>query len=219
MRVFDAKVSMYRHFGSEPDGTFVTTHHVLCLTLKDQSTWAVDLAGAQHGQYHPVLSFDDYSRDYVAKILHRQLYGADSERPEKPVCSRHGLDGYDKAVDLAWNTDYQLDELCEWEHHHQPIGAMLKAKEADYQASKMQLVSTLATAAREYVKLTKEDPTSKAKPIWRANPGEPPLSKEDQERVDRKDARYMAKFSPDMLQMIEEMKVKIARQKESDNLQ
>lgn len=210
---------MYRHIGRGREGTCVNTHHILCITLKDQSTWAFDIAGAQHYQYHAVLSFDDYSRDYVRKVLQRQPYVTGSRRPEKPARNRHPLDEYDKEGDLSGNTDHQQDKLCQWEYLHQPLRTMLKAEKADYEASNMQHVNILATAAREYVKLTGEDSASRATADLAWQSYAIAAHKEYQESEDRKDARYMANFNPGALKMIERMKVEIARRTESGAVQ
>lgn len=219
VRISDEQVSMYRHIGRGREGTCVNTHHILCITLKDQSTWAFGIAGAQHYQYHAVLSFDDYSRDYVRKVLQRQPYVTGSRRPEKPARNGHPLDEYDKEGDLSGDTDHQQDKLCQWEYLHQPLRTMLKAKKADYEASNMQHVNILATAARKYVKLTGEDSASRAKADLAWQLYAIGAQKEYQESEDRKDARYMAKFNPGALKTVERMKIKIARQKESAAVQ
>lgn len=121
---------------------------------------------------------------------------------------RHAQDGLLVAFQLLENLKYQFDELEEWEFFHVTVIEVLKAKTAEYQRLKNELVDHVATAAREYVKLAKKDPTSKAKPMYLTNITAQNLSKEDKEKFDRQTARKVAKMDLERRKMIEEQKAK-----------
>jgi hypothetical protein len=141
--VSEAKLKVHHH-RTVGDVARYRRHVVLCVTLVDGSTWAVDPAGAQHGQHKPVLRFSDYSRDYVAREVARQPYGttAGSTFPS-------GVN----ALQLGENWSYQNDALYVWIRGNGAIRDLLKAKPSEYDRLKRLLVSHLAAAANVYVDL------------------------------------------------------------------
>jgi hypothetical protein len=192
VRMFDSRISTYHHHADNPStAVFDNVHHVLRVTLKDNSTWAVDLAGAQHGQYKPVLPFSDYDKVSIAKILETRPFGASEGQSEIPVNARNPGNMF-VALSLIDNTSHQADEFAEWEYHHATVQGLLKAKSDLYQTLKAQLVKHLATQAREYVKFTLGDPSSKARLINISNFGNSSMSEEDKGRMERKKARKLA---------------------------
>lgn len=204
--MFEARVSMYRHLANDPlTGTHDAGHFVLRITLKDNSVWAVDLAGAQHGQRKPVLPFDDYDRDYIAKILNVRPFGEGAKRPRDFIFRRHPGNEI-LAMVLTENQDYQIDELAEWEYHNTTVQEVLKAKTDDFQKLKQELVDHLAMAAREYVKLAMRDSTSKAKLIIVKHQGVENMSAEDKGRMERKRARKLAGMPADVRELYEKSK-------------
>lgn len=203
-----ARVLVFHH--RRPDLSRVTSnpiHHVLRVTLKDNSVWAIDMAGAQYGQREAVLGFADYSREYVAKMLVSRPFVKHiwphpgyhfGTRPE--AMDTGGLEG--PSIDGPWmsswqNLVYQQDELAEWEFHHVTVGELLKAKAEDHQKLSKMLVDHLRTAAREFVKKPLEDPSSTAKPILVNNFGFNNPTEEDLGRMERKAARKTAAMTLD----------------------
>lgn len=204
MRMFDSRISTYHHYPNDPS-TAVSdnVHHILRVTLRDNSTWAVDLAGAQHGQHKPVLPFSDYDEVYIAKILETRPFGASQGRTDIPVNMRNPGNMF-LALSLVENTSHQADELFEWEHHHVTVQDLLKAKNDVYLPLKAQLTSHLATQAREYVKFAANDPTSKARLITVSDVGVENMSGEDKGRMERKKARRLASLDPKTRSLFEE---------------
>lgn len=204
MRVFESRVQTYRHFAHDPHtGVVDATHSVLRVTLKDRSAWVLDLAGAQHGQQRPVMSFADYDRAYIASILSRRAFST-SARSHQSVLKRHP-GGIMLVMQWTDNQDYQIDELAEWEYHNVAVKELLKAKTDDHQRSKQELIDHLATAAREYVKYALHDPTSTARPLTAVlmNGDTEGLSEEDKGRVERKKARKIAGMDADTRELYE----------------
>lgn len=184
------------------------SHHIILVTLKDGSKWVVDLAGAQHGQRQPVMRYNDYKRNYIAKITARCPYGTNHQHPEYPICKRNPKTGIIASIPLRENVDYQIDELEEWIFRNVTIDKILEADPAEYQTFKKSLVECLATAADEHVKLHCQDPTSKAKPIVVTDTPKPSMSKEDRERMERKRARKLAEMDSSMREIFESAKAK-----------
>lgn len=204
VRMFDSRISTYHHHADNPStAVFDNVHHVLRVTLKDNSTWAVDLAGAQHGQYKPVLPFSDYDKVSIAKILETRPFGASEGQSEIPVNARNPGNMF-VALSLIDNTSHQADEFAEWEYHHATVQGLLKAKSDLYQTLKAQLVKHLATQAREYVKLALGDPSSKARLITVSDVGIESMSEDDKGRMERKKARKLASMDTQTRSFFEE---------------
>ena len=204
VRMFDSRISTYRHHANNPSiAVFDNVHHVLRVTLKDNSTWAVDLAGAQHGQYKPVLPFSDYDKVSIAKILETRPFGASKGRPDIPVNARNPGNIL-PAISLTGNMIHQVDELAEWEYHHITVQGLLKAKSDVYHTLKAQLVNHLATQAREFVKLALGDPSSKARLITVSDIGIESMSEDDKGRMERKKARKLASMDTQTRSFFEE---------------
>jgi hypothetical protein len=184
------------------------SHHIILVTLKDGSKWAVDLAGAQHGQRKPVLRYADYKRDYIAKITGRRPYGTNAMHPERPILKRNPKTSILAVTPLLDNMTYQIDELEEWIFHNMAVNKILEANDRRYQALKKSLVECLATAALEYVKLECHEPTSKAKPIYVTDSSGVTMSEEDKGRMERKRLRKLAEMDPSMREMFESAKAK-----------
>ncbi|KAM0724007.1 hypothetical protein Q7P37_000998 [Cladosporium fusiforme] len=187
-------------------------HSVIRVTLKDGSRWAVDLAGAQYRQNNPVMLFSDYKTQYVDKVFTPRPFGANAIHPERPICKRRpgtGVEDMLYACVMAENLSYQIDELEEWVFHHGPVSALLNdSSVAGFQKQKDVLVAHLATAARDYVKLARQDPTSTARPIFVSDQSTVDLSEEQKGRLDRKRGRKVANMSPDVREHYESAKAK-----------
>jgi hypothetical protein len=181
--ITDAKMMARLFFGGRYNGK--PRHVVLCVTLADGVTWAIDPAGAQYGQYKPVLRLSDYDRDYVANF---------------PSCSApHGSIASDTksarsfSLPLMDIENYQIDQLHEWVFENVPIKHLLKVKTKEFVELKQSLVAHLAAAACDHVNLANGDSTSPAKITLlqhKSNPGL--LSEHDRGRVERKKARMIA---------------------------
>ena len=210
VRVLDSRVLLHRH--STKDTTAQVTsslHHIICVTLKDGTAWAVDPAGAQHGQKHPVLPFDEYKRDFVAKVLVRRPYGENKLHLEKFTTERHPREEWYEsiAVKLGFVLEYVVDELEEWKVKHAKIEDIIKANADDYKRLKATLVTHLATAAREFLKHANGDPTSTAKPVD-LNASSQGLSKEERLKKQRKEDRTKAAMDPSMRKLLEDVQAK-----------
>lgn len=171
MRMLKARLLVRHHrYSNLSSAVTQTSHHVLRVTLRDQSAWAVDIAGAQHGQCRPVLPWDDYRRENVAEVVRRRPFAFDLDGLATSVDRRHpeGIDNMPFPdnmpvfLQLNENIDYQASALQEWTSNHD-LGNLLKAKAAEFQSSKSRLVSLLATAARDYRKFQMQEPGSKLK--------------------------------------------------------
>ena len=206
--VLDSHVLVRRH--STKDTTVPITqsiHHLICVTLKDGTTWAVDPAGAQHYKHQPVLPFDTYKYDSTAKILAHRPYGSSKLELGNFTSERHPHQEWYEAIDvkLGFIMDHVTDELEEWQHEHGSISDLIKAKASEYSRDKAKLIAHLVTTAREYIKLCNGDPTSTAKVIdLNARSGN--LSEEDKQRMKRKRDREMALMDPSVRGMMESQK-------------
>ena len=192
IRMFKSRISTYRHHANDPSTPVSdTVHHILRVTLKDNSVWAVDVAGAQHSQHNPVVLFANYQQDSIAKILDTRPVGTNARNIQVPVFTRNPGNMI-LAMQLEENLSHQFDELAEWEYHPLTVQKLLKAKREEYSLLKTQLVEHLATQAREYAKLTQRDPSSTAKLILVKSHGIEDMSDEDKGRMERKRLRRLA---------------------------
>jgi len=121
-------------------------HSVLRVTLKDMSTWAVDVAGAQHGQLNAIVPFADYDRRFIAKNLGICPYGKNAVDVDTPVLTGNARDTV-VTMQLGELRSHQADELAEWEYHNVTVRKLLKAKHEEYQSLKTDLVEYLAVAS------------------------------------------------------------------------
>lgn len=195
LHVLDHHVQLIRHAADLPHVPVPqNTHHAISVTLKDGTAWIVDPAGTQNGQQEPVLSLSQYNAVFAADITARRPYGHTWLRSGKSFTfERHPRNLDHLAVDLQLhnNLEYVLDELHEWQFKHVSVEALIKANVSDYQRFKGMLVTHLATAAREFTKRTKGDPTSTAKPI-NLDTAPELLSNENRMRLERKRDRKNA---------------------------
>lgn len=207
LRVFDSRVLLHRHYlGDTAVPVSQNIHHVIYVTLKDGTAWAVDPAGAQHGQNKPVVPFDEYNRDFVAKILARRPHGDSKVESERFTIERHPRDTWNiVALQMYSNLEHVEDEVEEWQLTHTSIENIIKTNSSDYQRLKSMLVDHLATAAREFLKYINGDPTSTTKLIdLNAPPND--LSEEDRLRMERKRHREMAAMHPSHRELMESQK-------------
>lgn len=209
VRVFDAKVNFRRHaFGNTGDAKVFTNHVVLRVTLTDGSTWAVDPAGAQHGQYKPVMRFSDYKRGYIARTT------ASKQHDEGPMLSMSADLFQGRLPEGNWELwklwehwRYHAFELQEWARKNTPLVDIVKAKRGEYITLKQSLVAHLATAARDYVNLMNGDWASPAKitlPQYSMSPAL--LSQEDRGRLERKNARLTESMDPEVRELLKNQK-------------
>lgn len=208
VRVLGSHVLLHRR--STKDTTAPVTsslHHIIYVTLKDGSTWAVDPAGDQHGQNQPVLPFDKYKQDFVAKVLGRRPYGSSKLHLGNFTSERHPRQEWYETVDvkLGFIMNHITDELEEWQIKYASLKDVIKANAIDYSHHKAVLVAHLASVAREFIKLSDGDPTSTTKLID-LNNRSANLSEEDKQRMDRKRARDMAAMDPSVREMLEREK-------------
>lgn len=212
VRMFDSRILVVRHESPDTrDGTISNHHHVVRITLKDDTVWAMDLAGAQHGQHKAILPFADYSRDYIAKTTARRRWGTNEKHPERSITERRPVDGKFVSIPIIENLEHQIVELWEWEFHNVKVSELLKVKTlAEYQRLRESLIDRVVTAAQDYTKLAHGDPTSKAKPVYfdNINDSAKNLSEEEKARLERWKARRMAGMDPDMRRLIEEKQAK-----------
>lgn len=193
LRVFTSRLLVARHFAhNKHAGALGPKHSVVRVTLRDNSVWVFDPSGAQHGQFKPVMLFDDYDRGYIAKILDSRLLG----KQRRPFTHRRSSGTI--LVYSLWDQIqiYQSDELAEWEHHNIAVQDLIKAKTDDFLKLKQALIEHVATAAREYVKRIVGDPTSKARPIHIRTTGTENMSEDDKARMERKMVRKVATMDP-----------------------
>jgi hypothetical protein len=202
-----SRILTYRHHANDPSTpNSDAVHHILRITLKDGSIWAVDIAGVQHGQHNPVVLFANYERDYIAKILATRAFGTSSRNIHDPVNTRNpGNPGSIMLMlELSQTLEHQIDELTEWEYQHVAVPKLLKAKREAYQSLKAGLVAYLARQARESLKSVQGDPSSTYRPIEVKNFGTENMSDEDKARMERKRARKMAGMDADTRRLREE---------------
>ncbi|KAM0724008.1 hypothetical protein Q7P37_000999 [Cladosporium fusiforme] len=147
-------------------------HHLLRVTLRDGSTWAVDLAGPQHGQNNPVMSFKEYKSMYVADVLAVRPYGTSVQNVHyhHQTVNLRDPAGEEFHECLRDSMEYQVDELEEWLFHNVTIDAILDSDAVEFGILKFLLVACVTKAAREYGKHLRRDPTSAAMPIWILDP-------------------------------------------------
>jgi hypothetical protein len=211
VRMFKSCISTYRHHTNDPSTPVSeTVHHILRVTLKDRSVWALDVAGAQHGQHNPVVPFTRYARDSIAKILATRAFGTSSRNIHDPVNTRNpGNPGNILfMLQLSQTLENQIDELTEWEHQHVAVPELLKVKREAYQSLKTTLVAHLATQARESLKHIQGDPSSTYRPIVVSSYGMEGMSDEEKSRMERKRARKVAGMDTDTRRLWEEQEKK-----------
>jgi hypothetical protein len=201
VRVYRSRVSTYRHHANDPSKAVSSTaHHILLVTLKDNSTWAVDVAGLQHGQDDPVLLFADYERTTIAEVVGTRPIGSSAKDIDIPILARNpGNMNLVEQLKGAFN--HLIDELAEWEHHNFPVQKLLKPS---HQKVQFQLVEHLTTQAREYVKLIRGDPRSTAKLIPDTKDGWDDMSVEEKARVERKIDRKRVAMAKEARKLEEE---------------
>lgn len=199
--MYKSFVSTYHHHANDPStAVFDTVHHVLRVTLEDNSTWAVDLAGAHFGQHNSVLPFADYDRACIAEVLDTRPFGTNAKHFDVPILARNP--GNTTAVDqLKGYLIHLLDELAEWEHHRVPVQKVLRPF---WEADQAQLAKHLAMHTREYVKLVQGDPSSIAKLIPDTNDGWEKMSVEEKGRMDRKIDRKVGAMAEEVRKVQEE---------------
>jgi hypothetical protein len=208
VRVLGSHVLLERH--STKDTTAPANqniHHILCVTLKDSTACAVDPAGAQHRQLQPVLPFDKYKHEFVAKVLARRPYGNSKVHLDHFTTERHPHQEWYEATDvkLGFIMEYVVDELEEWQFKHGSVKDIIRAKASNYTHLKASLISTLVTAAREFIKHSNNDPTSTAK-LLGLNSKNATLSEEDKQRMKRKRDRELASMHPSIRELVESQK-------------
>jgi hypothetical protein len=208
VQILGSHLLLHRH--STKDTTALATqsiHHVICVTLKDGTTWVVDPAGAQHRQNQPVIPFDKYKQDFVAKVLARRPYGSSKDHLGNFTGERHPREAWYEAVDvkLGFIMEHVSDEFEEWLIEHVSLKDLIKASASNYSRQKGMLVAHLATTAREFIKLCNGDPTSTARLI-NPNTNLAKLSEKDRQRMARKQTREMADMDPSVREMMESAK-------------
>lgn len=171
VRMFKSRILTYRHHANDPSTPVSdNVHHILRVTLKDKSVWAVDVAGAQPGQHNPVVFFANHDRDSIAKILDTRSFGTNARNIHVPVLARNPGDLL-LAMQLEESFSHQRDELAEWVYHHVTIPELLISKREEYLSLKTQLVAHLATQALEYVKLTQGCRAPPPNSLWSGTMG------------------------------------------------
>jgi hypothetical protein len=197
VRVFDSRLLLRHHLDHSATAASQNIHHAVCVTLRDESVWVVDPAGAQHGQHKAVLPFSEYDRDFVAKVLDRRPYGTNERCPEKSVKERHSQSDFlDISLALIGVLSYVVDELAEWEFHHVPIKTMLKSSDKEYQRLKSMLLDHLTTAACDAVKFHDGEQKSPGQPIIVRDTTLGDIPEAEKQRIERKRERRLAAMNP-----------------------
>lgn len=210
MRVKESRLLMRRHTAGHAGNTSQNIHHLIRVTLKDGTAWAIDPAGAQYGQLKAILPFFEYDHHYVAKILARRPYGANEKYPEKFIQERHPQDKLLLFRVFAQNRilEYVVDELAEWKFKHVTVETVVKSAEVEYQRLKLMLLEHLKTSARECVKWSSGDTTSSARPILAHDTTGEDLPEEEKMRIKRKHMRRLASMDPKTREWVESEEAK-----------
>lgn len=154
-----------------------------------------------------MIPFDKYKQDFVAKILARRPYGSSKDHLGNFTSERHPREAWYEAVDvkLGFIMEHVSDEFEEWLIEHVSLKDLIRASASDYSRLKAKLVAHLATAAREFIKLSNGDPTSTAR-LVNLKPNPAKLSEKDRQRMARKQVKEMAAMDPSVREMMESAK-------------
>jgi hypothetical protein len=205
VRMFDSRLLLRYHAMSTATAISQNIHHIISVTLKDGSVWAVDPAGAQHGQHKAVLPFSEYNRDFVAKVLARRPYGTNEIYPEKFIQERHSEKAFFMVTFILNGIlEYVADELAEWEFKHVPVETMMKSNDEEYQRLKSLLLKHLTTAACDSVNFNNGKQESPGQPIFVRDTTNEKIPQAEKQRIERKRARRLAKMDPNARKRLEE---------------
>jgi hypothetical protein len=200
LRMFDSRILLRQHEEGSTTAATVFNHHVLCVTLKDDSVWVVDPAGAQHGQSKAVLPFSEYDRDFVAKVLDRRPYGTEARSSDKYFHERHSQYVFPMVIFgpglYGAILEYVVDELAEWEFKHVTVGAIVRSIDGEYQRLKSMLIDHLTTAACDSVKYHNRRQKSPGQPILIRNTTREDIPEAEKQKIERKRIRKIAALSP-----------------------
>lgn len=108
-------------------------HEVIQVTLKNGEKYALDIAGAQYGQFSTVIPWDLYVRSYVKKVLRRHDFGSTHSRMTSPLY----CDG---------STDIQLKK-----NFNKLLSESMDAKIEEWQCSGMMLLAMLRLPEQEHL--------------------------------------------------------------------
>ena len=104
-------------------------HEVIQVTLKNGENYALDIAGAQYGQFNTVIPWDVYVRSHVKNVLRHNYFGSTRDRLTSPLYCNGSTD-----IQLKKNFNKLLSEsmdakVKEWQYSRITLPAMLRLPE------------------------------------------------------------------------------------------
>lgn len=109
-------------------------HEVIQVTLKNNDKYALDIAGAQYGQFNIVIPWDVYVQSYVEDVLRYNDFGATHERITSPIYCNGNTDIQLKKNFKKLLSESMDDNIKEWQEANITLPAMLKlAEQAHFQ--------------------------------------------------------------------------------------
>lgn len=139
-------------------------HEIIQVTLKSGEKYALDIAGAQYGQFNAVIPWDLYVRFHVKNVLRRHDFGSTHRRMTSPMYCDGNTD-----IQLKKNFNKLLSEsmnakIKEWQYSGVTLPAMLRPPEqvhlqkrgdlfafldGELNKSKLEILRKLSGRARE----------------------------------------------------------------------
>ena len=104
-------------------------HEVIQVTLESGERYALDIAGAQYGQFNTVIPWDIYVRNHVKNVLRRHDFGSTHARMTSPIYCDGSTD-----IQLKKNFNKLLSEslnvnIKEWQYSGITLPAVLRLPE------------------------------------------------------------------------------------------
>jgi len=131
--------------GEEDNGEY--GHQVLRFTPRNGGgDYIIDLAGAQHGYFEPVIPYDKYVQSRVSLVVDRRHFGACKDvlmrEAEQEICERSAVSSINREASKALKVG-----ILEWEDEHRGGGLTLKkllvANQATFERSQTEIISRM----------------------------------------------------------------------------
>ena len=124
-------------------------HEVFQITLKNSEKYVLDIAGAQYGQFTPVMPWDVYAQSHVKDVVRSLDFGSTRERMTSSIYCNGSTDiqlieTFNKLLSESMNA-----RIKEWQDTNIKLPAMLKLSEQAHLQKRSEFFETLNGAVDE----------------------------------------------------------------------